>query len=54
MNFWELVSLGGAVFGALSSALAQLASGQPVQLPEVRTYVGGRHIALDIKVTPLG
>ncbi|MGH8165012.1 MAG: hypothetical protein ACREP1_11835 [Rhodanobacteraceae bacterium] len=53
VNFFEVIQVGAAVLGALGSVVAQLSAGQPASLPPVRTYIGGRHVELDVKVTPL-
>lgn len=38
---------------ALAAAAGAFQSGQPVTVPEIRTYVSGKHIGIDITVKPL-
>lgn len=49
-HFYEILSLGAQVFGVITSAVTSLATGTPVNLPEIRTYVGGKHISLNITI----
>ena len=53
MNFFSILSLGATIFSAIEGVLSNLASGQPVTVPEIRTYVGGHHIAIDLTIKPL-
>lgn len=53
MNFFEILSVGATILNALSGALGQLAAGQAVTAPPIRTYIGGKHVELDITVKPV-
>lgn len=53
MNFVSILSAAIQVALAIQAAVAQFAAGQPVVIPQIKTYIGGKHVALDLTVTPL-
>jgi hypothetical protein len=50
---FTIFSTGIQIALAIQAAIAQFASGQPVDIPAIKTYIGGKHVQFDIKVTPL-
>lgn len=53
MNWFSIVGLAMNIATQISAAVAELAAGQPVQVPEIRTYFEGKHLAIDITVKPI-
>lgn len=53
MNWLSYLALGAQIINAILAAVGQLAAGQPVSIPQIRTYFGKEHVAIDVTVTPL-
>lgn len=53
INFFQIINLGSTLLAAFTTAASEFATGQPVALPSIRTYIGGKHVELDITVKPL-
>lgn len=53
MNTALLVFSYLSLAGQLIAGILTGANNQGVPVPQIRTYVGGKHVAIDITVTPL-
>lgn len=47
------LALAGQLVTTILAAVTSFISGQPVVAPQIRTYVSGKHVAIDITVTPI-
>ncbi len=58
MNYFKYLGTAFSIAQALAEAEAQFASGQPVTVPGIKTYIpvgGGKnaHVEVDISIKPL-
>lgn len=53
MAWLQYLALAGQIIKAILTLLVSAVIGVPASAPQIRTYIGKQHIALDITVTPL-
>lgn len=41
------------IISAILAAAGSFQSGQPTTVPQIRTYIGKQHVAIDVTVTPI-
>jgi hypothetical protein len=44
--------IAGSLALVLEEDYSQFELGQPVSIPAIMTYIGGKHVAIDITITP--
>jgi hypothetical protein len=53
MNAFAYLQVAFAVAEAIMNAAVQFSEGQTVNIPGILTYLGGKHVSIDISIVPM-
>jgi hypothetical protein len=52
-NLFQYLPVAFEIVGEFEALEAEFEAGQPVTVPEIKTYIGKQHVSVNVTVTPL-